>query len=341
MKFGHLLGVDAGAANLKMVELKEKKSAFVLKNIAVKQMPANTIVDGMVLDHNAAAGVIQNCLAIMKKPVKDCALGMRGRDVVVKKLNVPWNGKGSFQESFVWGAEQYIGIKGSRATFDAQLLHFDKEKGIAECVAAAAYKDKVADCIAMAELAGLKPVVVDIEALALVNTVNWLKGRKEHVNAIVDIGHDSTNVIFYENGYVDMVKSIPRGIKNLIEDLAQDMDGDFDKAGASVRNKEFMGSDPDAQACSMSFGSGLGAELETAMEIYMSERRKEPVDFFVCGAGAYIPGILEQAEIAMKLSMSRINPFEGIEVPEQFKHVVEQAGPAAFAVAAGLAMRKA
>lgn len=336
-----LLGLDAGASNIKIIELKEKKGRFALKNIAIAPMPANVIVDGMVLDHGGASTAVKNCLSGIKKYNKDCAIGLRGRDVVVKRISVPWSGQGNFLETFLWGAEQYVGIKADRASFDAQLINYDKEKNIADTVVAAAYRDKVADCIAMTKMAGLKPIVADIEALALVNLITAMKNKQTHVNALLDIGHDCTNIIFYENGYVDMIKSLPKGIKYLMEELAQDMDCDMDKVALSIRDRQFMGNDVDAQAASMSFGSSLGAEIETAIEIYMSERRKEPVDFYACGAGAYIPDVLEQVEIAMKVSIKRLNPFEFIDISEQHKPIIEQAGACTFAVASGLAMRRA
>ena len=338
---GLLLGVDAGAANLKIVELKEKKGEYSLKNIFLRQMPAGVIVDGTVLDHGAAAHVIKDSLAHAKGFTKDAALGMRGRDTVVKHMEIAWNGKGNFQESFVWNADQYIGIASSKATFDAQLLSYDAEKGMADAVVAAANRDKVADCIAMAELAGLKPVVVDIEALALVNLASNVFGRKAHPNAIIDLGHDCTNIIFYDNGFVDMVKSIPKGCKSLLEEIAQDMDVDIDKAGEIIRDKEVMTNDVDAQAAAMSFGSNLGAEVETAVETYIADRRKEPVDIHICGAGANVQVLVDQMEIAMRMSLPQLNPFARIEVPEQLKPIVDKAGAHAFAVAAGLAMRKA
>ncbi len=336
-----LLGVDAGASNLKILELKEKKGQFSVKNIGCVRMPADVVVDGMVMNHEAAAQTIKGCLADMKGHGKDAALGMRGRDVVVKRIKFPWNGKGNFQESFLWGAEQYIGISGSRASFDAQLLGYDSAAGIADAVVAAAYQEKVADCVSMAHLAGLKPVVVDIEALALVNLSIAMHGIKKHPNAIVDIGHDCTNIVFYDNGYVDMVKSLPKGCKFLMEEMAQDMDIDMSKAADVIRDQETMSNDVDAQAASMSFGSGLGAEIETAVETYIEDKRKEPVDFFVCGAGAYVPGVVSQMEIAMKVAVAHLDPFKMIELPTSMKTYADQLGPAAFAVAAGLAMRKA
>jgi type IV pilus assembly protein PilM len=335
----YLLGVDLGASNIKVLEIKDKKESLIVKNILTANAPESSVVDGAVLDHEAVAKVVDELVSPVKGMNKESALGLRGRDVVVKRLSIPWNGKGNFQEVFLWSAEQYIGMKSENISVDAQLLSHNSETGVADVVVGAAVKDKVADCISAARQSGVTPVVVDIEALALVNLYTRMKGRQDHVNAIIDMGHDSTRVVFFENGYVDSVKDLPKGGKYLMEDMAQDMDIDIDKASVMVRDKKIMETDADAQAGAMAFGSSLGAELETTIDVYMEDRGKEPVDFFVCGAGAYIPGVVEQIEISMGVSIDILDPFSFIELPDNFKSVVDTIGGGAFAVAAGLALR--
>jgi len=336
-----LTGVDIGAANVKILELKEKKDGFVLKNIMIAATPAKSVVEGAVLDHGAVAKVISDTAASVKGLGMEAALGLHGRDVVVKRVKLPWNGKGSFQENFIWSAEQYIGLSAEKASFDAQLLKYDIEKQVADSVLAAASKDKVADILTAANQAGMQPVVVDIEALALVNLITAMKGKQNHVNAIIDMGHDSVRIIFYEDGFVDMVTILHKGGKFLAEDLAQDMDIPQEKAEEMIRNKKTMSSDADAQATAMGYGSNIGSEIETSVDVYIQERDKEPVDFYVCGAGAYIPEVLEQIEVSMGVSIKPVDPFASfLEVPANLLPVIESAGPAAFAVAAGLAMRR-
>lgn len=336
-----LLGVDLGASNIKMVELREKKDGYAVKNILLGRTPHNTIVEGAVLDHGAVAKVVGDMLKSAKGIQKDAALALHGDDVVVKRVTVPWNGKGNFQEEFIWSAEQYIGMNSDKASFDAQLLKYDLESQTADAVLAAAQKDKVADMLTAASQSGLNPVVVDIEALALVNLVTHFKGEQKHVNAIIDFGHDSARVIFYEFGHVDMVKYIHKGGKFMAEDLAKDMDIDTDKAESILRDSAAMSTDADAQAAAMAYGSSLGSEIETLVEIYMQERGKEPVDFYACGAAAYVAEVLENIETAMGVSVSHIDPFKYIELPAAFRPLVDTCGAGTFAVAAGLAMRRA
>ncbi|PLX65949.1 MAG: hypothetical protein C0603_13315 [Denitrovibrio sp.] len=336
----NLLGVDIGASNIKIVELKETKSGFAVKNIFLARTPASTVVDGSVIDHGAVSKVISDTIAHAKGIQKDAALAIHGADVIVKKLKLPWNGKGNFQETFLWSAEQYMGISAERASFDAQLISFDMERQIAETVLAAASKDKIADLLTAASQSGLEPIVVDIEALALVNLITQFKGAQGHVNAIIDIGHDAVRIIFYENGHVDSITTIFKGGKFMAEDLAKDMEIDPEKAEDILRDTEAMDSDADAQAAAMAYGSSIGSEIETAIEVYMQEKGKEPIDFYACGAVSYVSEVLSNIETSMGVSVSHIDPFKYIEIPANLRPIVDASGAGTFAVAAGLAMRK-
>lgn len=336
-----LTGIDVGASNIKVIGLKEKKGGFVVSHIMIAPTPPSVYVEGAVIDHGALAKAVQDLVRSRKGVEKDAAFAVKGNDVIIKKLTLPWNGKGNFTEEFLWSAEQYIGLSPEKASYDAQLLKYDPEHQAAEAVVAAAPKDKVADILNVAKQSGLHPMVIDIEALSLVNLITNLKGTQKHVNAIVDIGYDEVRVIFYENGYVDMIKTLPKGGKHLAEDLASDMDSDPEKAEEMLRSSEVMGSDADAQAAAMMYGSSLGSEIETLVEVYMQERSKEPVDFFICGAVAYVAEVVENIETSMGVGMVHIDPFKYIELPDNLRSVVDECGAGTFALAAGLAMRKA
>ena len=335
-----LLGVDIGAANIKIVELKEKKGKYTVKNILTVRTPEKTFVEGAVIDHGAVSKAVGDAVASVKGLSRDAAVALHGRDVIVKRIKLPCDGKGNFQEQFLWAAEQYIGISAEKASYDAQLLKYDMETQHADTVIAAAPKDKVADILTTVTQAGLNPLVVDLESLALVNLVTALKGSYDHVNAIIDMGHDAVRIIFFESGHVDMVKTIYKGGKFLAEDLAQDISVEPEKAAEMLRDPAVLAENADVQAAAMAYGSSLGAEIETVVDIYMQDKGKEPVDFFACGAGAYINEVLENIETSMGVSVAHIDPFRYVEIPANLRPVVESSGPGTFALAVGLAMRQ-
>ncbi len=132
-----------------------------------------------------------------------------------------------------------------------------------------------------------------------------------------------------------------KGGKFMAEDLAKDMEIDPEKAEDILRDSEAMDSDADAQAAAMAYGSSIGAEIETAVEVYMQERGKEPIDFYACGAVSYVSEVLSNIETSMGVSVSHIDPFKYIETPANFRPLIDASGAGTFAVAAGLAMRKA
>jgi type IV pilus assembly protein PilM len=336
-----LLGVDIGASNIKIVELKEKKDGYTVKNMFVIKTPDKSVIDGAILDHGAVAKALNDSLSGVKGLQKESAVALKGGGVVVKSIAVPWNGKGNFHEEFIWRCEQYIGMKSETSSLDVQLLKYDMETQSAFIVAAAASKDKVADILTTVTQGGLSPMVVDIEALALVNLVTVLKGASKHCNIIIDMGHDAVRLIFYENGHVDSVKTIYKGGKYLIEEIAQDMETDPQKAEEMLRDRQRVADDADLLAATMAYGTNLGSEIETAIDLFVQERGKEPVDFYACGAVAHLGETLENIETSIGVSITLVDPFRYIELPDQFKPLAESHGAGTFAAAAGLAMRKA
>ncbi|ADD67084.1 type IV pilus assembly protein PilM [Denitrovibrio acetiphilus DSM 12809] len=336
-----LTGVDIGASNIKIVGLKEKKDSFVVSSINILPTPAGAFSGGTVADTDVLAKSLSECVKKCRGAEKDIALSLKGADVVVKRIALPWNGKGHFTEQFLWSAEQYIGMSSERASFDAQLLHYDRETQTADAVLAAASKVKVADMLDLASQSGLNPVVLDIESLALVNLVTFFKGPQKHINAIIDIGHDEVRVIFYENGHVDMVKTIRKGGRFMAEDLASDLAIDPAQAEEMIRNNATMKNDADAQAAAAAYGNNLGAEIETTVDVYIQERGKEPVDFFACGAMAYVADVVESIESSMGAAVAHVDPFKYIELPASMRSLVDGCGSGTFALACGLAMRKA
>lgn len=336
-----LMGVDVGASNIKIVGMKEKRDSYVVHHALIAPTPPMTVVEGAVMDHGAVSKTITEMISKAKGIEKEIAIALKGDDVVVKTINVPWNGKGNFAEEFAWSAEQYIGMREDQMSFDVQTIAYDIETLIAKVVVAAASKDKVSDMLNVVSESGLKPIVVDIEALALVNLINENRGKQKHVNTIIDIGYDSVRLIFFEKGNVDTVKSIPKGGKFLASDLASDLSIDLEKAEEMIRDKEIMSNDADAQAAAMAYGNSLGSEIETTVDIYMQERGKEPVDFYICGALSEVAEIIENIETSMGASVIQIDPFKNIELPDAKKSAVEECGAATFALAVSLAMRKA
>ncbi len=115
------------------------------------------------------------------------------------------------------------------------------------------------------------------------------------------------------------------------------MEIDPEKAEDILRDSEAMDSDADAQAAAMAYGSSIGgAEIETAVEVYMQERGKEPIDFYACGAVSYVSEVLSNIETSMGgVSVSHIDPFKYIETPANFRPLIDASGAGTFAVAAG------
>jgi len=50
-----LIGLDIGSSSIKLVELKKKSADYELLGVAVEDLGQDTVVDGAIMDANAAA----------------------------------------------------------------------------------------------------------------------------------------------------------------------------------------------------------------------------------------------------------------------------------------------
>ena len=175
MLFGRnksLVGLDIGSSAVKAVELKSAGKGYRVAAFRVEPVPADSIVDGAIIDSGAVADAVRRVFSGKQFKSKEVAASLSGNSVIVKKITLPLMSEQELSESIYWEAEQYI-------PFDIQDVNLDYEiidpgtgpntQGTMEVLLVAAKKDKIADYTSVITQAGRTPVVVDVDAFALQN----------------------------------------------------------------------------------------------------------------------------------------------------------------------------
>src|SRR6516165_4830888 len=84
-----LLGLDIGSSSIKLVELKKKSADYELVGVAMEDLGQDAVVDGAIMDANAAASAIERIFAGQKTKSRDVAMAVSGHSVIVKKISAP------------------------------------------------------------------------------------------------------------------------------------------------------------------------------------------------------------------------------------------------------------
>jgi len=181
----------------------------------------------------------------------------------------------------------------------------------------AAPRTAVARRVGLVEKAGLAPLGMDIDSLALLNAVIQLRETEKGESLLIfNIGTSFTNLAMVKEGGIPFLRDIPQGSKELLP-----APGD---TSSPIKGIEVL------------------TQIERSMEYYRTRYKVEKIDRILLTGGAVaLPAVYEYFEENMQTSPKKWNPLLNIghyrEVP-QLKQFAEKEGNH-FSVALGLALR--
>ena len=164
-----LLGIDISSSSVKLVELgRDKAGSLVLERCAIEPLERGWIVDGNIEKFDEVADAVRRLVKKSGTKTKNVALALPPSAVITKKITLP--GGMTEQELEVQvesEANQYIPFSLDEVSLDFCVIGPSKNApGDVDVLIAASRREKVQDRQGLAEAAGLKPVVVDIESHA-------------------------------------------------------------------------------------------------------------------------------------------------------------------------------
>ena len=167
-----LVGVDIGSSAVKAVEIRvggKGGDEFQLLNIGIESLPPEAIVDGAIMDAGAVIDSIQRVFQESRIKTAECATGVSGNAVIVKKISLPQMSAEELSESIHWEAEQYIPFDIQDVSLDYEVIEGGGSGGNMDVLLVAVKKDKISEYTSALTQAGRTPTIVDVDVFALQN----------------------------------------------------------------------------------------------------------------------------------------------------------------------------
>lgn len=343
-----LVGLDIGTSSIKVFQLKESGGGFQLVHAAVKPLDPEVIVDGTVMDAERVVSVIQEIFSENKIKTKDVAMSVCGISVIVKKINLPEMTEEELDESIQWEAEQYIPFDIEDVNIDYQILRPVGEDGKRqmEVLLVAVKKDKINEYTSLAEEAGLRPVVVDVDAFALENMyeINYELNKNEAV-ALIDLGAGLMSINVIAEGMPAFTRDISIGGNQFTEAIQKEFGVGFDEAEQVKKGQDIEGvTFQDVVPILESVSNDIASEILRSFDFYRataSVSKDQIARVMISGGCTKLKGLREYLAKHLGLEVGIINPFQNVEILEgsfDFE-VVQDIAPIA-AVGIGLALRR-
>ena len=164
-----LLGIDISSSSVKLVELgKDKAGGLVLERCAIEPLERGWITDGNIEKFDEVAEAVRRVVKKSGTRTKNVALALPSSAVITKRITLPGGMTEQELEDQVESEEtQYIPFSVDEESLDFCVIGPSKNSpGDIDVLIAASRREKVQDRQGLAEAAGLKPIVVDIESNA-------------------------------------------------------------------------------------------------------------------------------------------------------------------------------
>src|SRR5919201_1574609 len=191
-----LFGLDISSSSVKMLEIVEAgKGTYRVERYAIEPLARDAVVDGNINNLEAVTDAVRRAHKRLGTRTKHVAMAVPTGAVITKKIVVPASLREEELEVQVESeANQYIPFALEEVNLDFQVLGpsaaTPEEQ---EVLIAATRKEKVEDRVAVADSAGLKALVMDVEsfaqqtALSLVVQALPNAGKDQNI-AVIDVG---------------------------------------------------------------------------------------------------------------------------------------------------------
>ena len=335
------IGLDIGSGFVKVVEVDHSGDQPEVVRVAMRPLLPDAIVEGEIMDYGLVADTVRGLFQEMGLKGAEVVTAVGGHDVIIKKIEMDRMKEADAREVIRWEAEQHVPFDIKSVEIDFQILNPHDDGLQMEVLLVAAKRELVDNKVALLQDAGVAPRVIDVGAFALHNAFehNYPEAM-EGVVALVNVGHEVTNVNILDRGVPILTREIPFGSRKIREDLQRERQLTSEEAEDVVQGKAGLdGLDRFVQTSADEVAVGI----ERAAAFLMTRQSGDGLGrIYLSGGGARIPGMTDALGERMGVETVLVNPFERVPVdPAAGGEIrLEEAAPM-FLLPLGLALRTA
>jgi len=216
--------------------------------------------------------------------------------------------------------------------------------GDVEVLIAASRKDRVQDRQGLAEAAGLRPVVLDIEShasrLAMSRVVNALPNEgHDALIALFEIGADTTSLKVLRDDEMLYDRDQAFGGSQLTQLISRQYGFSFEEAEQKKLSSD-LPEDYDQQILAP-FVDSLSQEIGRALQYFFTSTPHHKVHYVMLAGGtATLPGLKDRVTELTGFASMVVNPFDNMKLGSAVRESKLRREAPSYLTACGLAMRR-
>jgi type IV pilus assembly protein PilM len=340
-KQSDMFGLDIGSSAVKVVQFTATDGALTLTNLGIVTLPRDVITEGSIKDPATVISAIKEAVAKSGVTGIDAAISICGRELIIKKVQIPPVPAKELKEAVFLEAEHHVPFAIDEVFLDFHVVNETAQN--LDLILVAVKKSKVMEYVTVVAEAGFNPLVVDVDSFALSNAfeINGGEDTGEEAVALIDIGASVMKTNVMRNGASIFARDIPFGGNQYTQAIASRLGVEFEQAEAAK-----LGRDPNVEWESLApaveeISHELSLEVQRTFDYFASTAEAERIGKIILSGGcSQVPGLADYLASNWGIPVELARPFERIAVADQYADEVNTAGTA-LAVAVGLGLRKA
>src|ERR687891_343947 len=342
-----LFGLDISSSSVKMLELVDAgKGGYRVERYAIEPLPRDCVVDGNINNLEAVGEAVKRAYGRLGTRTKHVAMAVPSGAVISKKIVVSAALREDELEVQVESeANQYIPFALEEVNLDFQVLGpSPTNPEEQEVLIAATRKEKVEDRVAVADVCGLKPLVMDVESFAQQTALSLVVqglpgGGKDQNIAVVDVGANVMNVTVLRNDQSIYAREQAFGGNQLTQEIV----ARYGMTPEEAENAKRTGGLPDDFEAEVlkPFMENLSMEVQRALQFFFTSTQYHEVNhILLAGGSAVIPKLDEVVNTRTQVPSSVANPFALMQASPRIQLKRLMIDAPSLIVACGLAMRR-
>ncbi len=342
-----MLGLDISSSSVKLVELsRDKGGNLVLERCAIEPLERGWITDGNIEKFDEVAEAVRRLVKKSGTKTKNVAMALPPSAVITKKIILPGGLTDQELELQVEAeANQYIPFPLDEVSLDFCVMGPSANStGDIDVLIAASRREKVQDIQGLAEAAGLKPVVIDVESyasrLATARLIENLPNKGVgNIVALFEVGALTTSMQVIRDDEVLYDRDQAFGGAQLTQLIVRQYGFSLEEAESKKRSGEL----PEDYESSVlrPFVESMVQEIGRALQFFFTSTPHNKVDYvMLAGGSSALPGLTAAVTKHTTFACNLVNPFDGMEMGDgvRLKKMTREAP--SYLTSCGLALRR-
>ena len=300
-------GLDISDSSLKAARVKKSRKGIFLSSFAMVDIEPGVVVNGMVENESALALAIVSLTKKLRAGTGYVSIALSEERSFLKVIRMPKMDERDLKGAVSYEAENHLPLPSGSVYLDFELIGQSRDDDGMEVLVVALPREVSDSCASAVEAAGLFPVFMETESLAMVRSLTDRDDRKGPI-LIADIGESKTGFIILSGGAIRFAGSVQISSDSFTKEI-------IDRKGVNRSEAEMI--KIEKGVCEETLEeiiNDLARSIRHHLD-YCHSRVAHDCDFdsisrvLLCGGGANLKGLPEKLSSMTNSEVRLADPF--------------------------------